>query len=448
MTRSERHNRPIPGRLSPEDRLLIRCAGVPDDGVSGRQAAEVLSSRLHWDALVEKGLRHGVACLLQSYLSRWDTRHEVPIDVSRRLENIYYANALRAVRAEEQLGDIFGCLGGNGVEAMLLKGLFLSKSVYQNIALRPIGDIDLLIRRDDIARTDNLLRGIGFMLAPGSFPLRYYREVHFHVMYVRDPDPGSIPLEIHWGLQDRFNLPRVDMDEIWSRVRPWSIGKHSIPAMCPEDLLAYLCYHAEKHTCFSRYTEDFSRMGPEAVLGNTVSAELLWYADILRFIDLEGHAIIWDRLAERCRRWGIEGEVYASLAVTDRVFGTSVAEQPLGLLAPPRPRRFQAGLYRRLMTQPDPPDGAGSVDGTGRQRLLESGAGLQFRPFRLLDISNYLFPDPDRVSRCFSITGPKLLLRYTGHVLAALSCVISCFGLLIGSVIWRSVIRPLRASRR
>ncbi len=407
----------------------------------------MLSLEIHWDALVEKGLRHGVASLLHSYLSRWDTRHEVPTGISRRLKNIYYANALRAVRAEEQLSDILGCLGDNGVEAILLKGLFLSKSVYQNIALRPIGDIDLLIRRDDIARTDSLLHGIGFMPAPGSFPLRYYREVHFHAMYVRDSGPGSIPLEIHWGLQDRFNLLRMDMDEIWSRVRPWSIGRRSIPAMCPEDLLAYLCYHADKHTCFSRYIEDFSHIGPEVVLGNMVSAELLWYADILRLIHLEGCAITWGHLAERCRRWGIEGEVYASLAVTDRVFGTSVAERPLGLLEPPRPRRLQAGLCRRLMTPPTLPGGAASIDGVRGQTLLESGVGLQFRPFRLLDISNYIFPDPDRVSRHFAVTGPKLLLRYIGHVLAASFRVISCLGLLIGSVIWKSVIRPPRVSR-
>jgi hypothetical protein len=445
MVRSKRHNRQGPGRLSPEDRLLICCAGERDDEGAGRRDGEVLSPQIHWDALVEKGLRHGVASLLHSYLSTWDTRHEVPIGISRRLENIYYANAMRAVRAEEQLSDILSCLGENGVEAILLKGLFLSESVYKNIALRPIGDIDLLIHRDDIARTDSLLHGIGFMPAPGSFPLRYYREVHFHAMYVRDSGPGSIPVEVHWGLQDRFNLLRMDMDEIWSRVRPWSIGRHNIPAMCPEDLLTYLCYHADKHTCFSRYIEDFSHIGPEAVLGNTVSAELLWYADILRLIHLEGHAITWDHLAERCRRWGIEGEVYASLAVTDTVFGTSIAGQPLSLLEPPRTGRLQAAVYRRLMRPRSLPDGVASEDGARRQRLLESGGGLQFRPFRLFDISDYIFPDPDRVSRHFAVTGSKLHLRYMVHVLTATFHVISSVTLLIGSVIWRSVARPSKA---
>ena len=99
------------------------------------------------------------------------------------------------------------------------------------------------------------------------------------------------------------------------------------------------------------------------------------------------------------------------------------------------------------MTPPILPGGAASADGVSRQGLLESGGGLQFRPFRLLDISNYLFPDPDQVSRRFSVTGPKLLLRYMGHVLTASFGAISCLGLLISSVIWKYVIRPPGTSR-
>jgi hypothetical protein len=430
MVQPERNN-----RLAPEDRLLIRCAGISDSGVADEPPCREPAKHLDWDGLLEKSLRHGVASLLHSYLSGQDTRYEVPEDATRRLEHIYYANALRAMQAEEELCDILGCLDGEGVETVLLKGLYLSKSVYDNIASRPTGDIDLLIRRRDIGRADRLLREIGFAPAPGSFPLKYYREVHFHVMYVRAPGMGSIPLEIHWDIKDRFSLLRVDMDEIWAGIRPWSLAQCKTNALSPEDLLAYLCYHADKHTCFSRYIEDFSRVGPEVVLGNTVSAELLWYADILRAIGLEGHRVGWDRLVDNSRRWGIEGEVYASLAVTDRVFGTSVAEEPLALLEPPKTRRFQAGIYRRLMMTPSSPDAA--CEGTGRQRLLESGTGLQFRPFKLLDILDYLFPDPARVSRSFSVRGPLLALRYAGHVVGAASRIVYCFGLLVGSVLWK-----------
>jgi hypothetical protein len=440
MPRLEPRSQPGPDRPSPEDRLLIRCAGGLDDPEASGPYAGMIPSQLHWDIVLEKSIRHGVASLLHSYLSRWDAGGDIPEGIARKLEQTYYANAARAMQAEEQLREILGRLSGDGVDAILLKGLFLSKKVYQNIASRPVGDIDLLIHREDVVRTDRLLGEMGFVLAPGSLPLRYYREVHFHVTYVRDSGRGAIPLEIHWDLKDRFSLLKVNMEDIWARTGPWSIGGNNASAMCPEDLVAYLCYHAEKHACFSRYVEDFSVLGPEAVLENTVSAELLWYADILRLIRLDGPDIGWDRLAQTCRMWGVEFEVYASLAVMDRVFGTSCADEALRLLAPPRTRWLQAGLYRRLMA---PPGQAAAPGSSWGRRLLESGAGLQFRPLRLMDILDYIFPDPGRLSRHFSVRGAGLPVRYTGHVLASTLRIVYSLGLLVGSIIWKHVVnRP------
>ena len=430
---------PRDNRLSPEDRLLICCAGVRDADDAGESTCAEISGQLDWDGVVEKSIRHGVASLLHLYLSGSGVQHEVPPDVARRLERVYYANAMRAVQAEEQLCGILRPLGSNGVETILLKGLHLSKSIYRNVASRPTGDIDLLIKRQDIGRTDRLLREIGFDRAPGSFPLRYYRGIHFHLMYVGGRDTGSIPLEIHWDLKDRFTILGFDMDEIWAGAGRWKIGDSATNTMCPDHLLAYLCYHADKHTCFSRYIYDFSQIEPDLVLGNAVSAELLWYADILRLIHLEGDGIRWDRLAEHCRKWGIEGEVYASLAVTDKVFRTSVAAEPLGLLSRPKPRRLQAAVCRRLMA---PAGSAGArAQGTGRRRLLESGTGLQFRPFKLLDILDYMFPEPGLFRRAFSVRGPKLALRYTGHVVEASLRIVYSLGLLVCSAGWKTAVR-------
>jgi hypothetical protein len=301
------------------------------------------------------------------------------------------------------------------------------------------------LHRNDIQIADKLLRERGFTLPRGSFPLGYYRAVHFHVIYVRDSGPGSIPIEIHWGLKDRFSVSGVGMDEIWARAHPWSTGKSAAHALCTDDLLAYLCYHAEKHSGFSRYIEDFTVLESGAVLGSTAAAELLWYADILRLIDLKRGTIDWDTLAKNCRSWGIEGEVYTSLAVTDRIFGTSVAGAGLALLEPPRPRKIQAGIYRRIMT---PPSGDARTESTGNQRLLESGTGLQFRSFKALDILGYIFPDPHRVSRCYSVSGSKPLVRYVHHTLTAAGSVISCLGFLIGSLVLRAVNLATSARRR
>jgi len=442
MTSPERDIQFEYDRLSPEERMLVLCAGMHDYEGAGKAAGKLLSGTLDWETLVERSLDHGVASLLRSFVDRWDAGNMVPDRVSRRLKDIYYANGLRAMQAEQQLAYILTCLTGGGVDAVLLKGLFLSKTVYKNVALRPTGDIDLLIRRSDIERADALLRGLGFKLASGSFPLSYYREVHFHVMYLNGSKVNSIPLEIHWGVQDRFNVPRVNMDEIWARVRPWSIADCDTYALHPEHLIAYLCYHADKHTCFSRYVDNWSQVGPGIVLRNKASAELLWYADILRMLHLEGDTLDWTRLAGTCRRWGIDDEVYSSLAVTKSIFGTSLADAAIDRLQPPRPGRLKAAIYRRLMSPPKPGGRTStSLGDATRRRLLESGLALQFRPVRLLDIAGYVCPDPGRMYQGRSLAPPRFYLHYLGHVLGASLRVVSYLGLLIACFLWKSIRR-------
>jgi hypothetical protein len=427
-------------RLSPEDRLLLRCAGIHEDDLTGESTAEIIGSSLDWDGLIRKSLRHGVASLLHAYLDGLDTQQRIPARISHRLKSIYYASAMRAVRAEQQVTDILAGLGGLGIDAILLKGLFLAKTLYQNVALRPVGDIDLLIRYRDIRPVDALLRQLGFGLAPGSLPLTYYLKVHFHVTYLNPSKPGSIPLEIHWGVQDDFNIPKINADEMWSRARPWTIGSCETLALHPEDLIIYLCYHADKHTCFSRYVDDWAEVGPGIVLANTASAELLWYADIRRFIHRCAGGLDWSRLTDTCRRWGVDGSVYASLAVTRSLFGVSAADAAIDRLDPPRPGKLKAALYRRLMP-PDQPGGADrqSITGTARRRLLDSGFALQFRPIRLLDIWDYLLPDPGRLSHPGPTISPLFWGRYLRHVITASLRVVSSMGLLVGCSIRRWV---------
>jgi hypothetical protein len=437
MASPERDHGIVSGRLSLEDRLLLCCAVPHENDAARASATQLLAGELDWDVLVQKSISHGVASLLHSYLEDQDSRRKVPDEVSRRLKSIYYGNALRAVRAEQQLVYLLSRMAGAGIDAILLKGLYVAGTVYNNVALRPTGDIDLLIRRNDVRAVDSILGEIGFALPKGSLPLAYYLRAHFHVMYRNASEADSIPLEIHWGVQDRFNIPRIDIDELWSRTRPWSIGGRETLALHPEDTLTYLCYHADKHTCFSRFVADWANVGPEIVLGNNASAELLWYADIQRFIQVEGEGFDWDRLVGNSKRWGIDRSVYSSLVVTRALFGPSASEQAVRQLRPPRPGRLRSALYRRVMASQEPRQDLGPGAGaTARHRLLESGLTLQFRPVRLLDLAEYLFPDPDRLSESRSTSKPRLYLRFLGHILGATLSVVSLAGFLAGCSVW------------
>ena len=69
--------------------------------------------------------------------------------------------------------EVLGDLRGEGLAVMPIKGFHLGKSLYADVALRPLGDVDLLVREGDYGRAQLLLERRGFQrLDPGRSAFR------------------------------------------------------------------------------------------------------------------------------------------------------------------------------------------------------------------------------------------------------------------------------------
>jgi hypothetical protein len=433
---------------STEDRLLVCCADMRDGEQTYARAEEMLSGDIDWNRVIRKAVRHGVASLLYSLINRTECRGRVPDAVVERLRKIYCANALRNIKMEDQLLSILRRLRRQGIDCIVLKGLFVAKSVYKDIALRPIGDIDLLIHPGDLPEVDRVLRALGY--SPGNEDVLqgFYRSVHFHTLYSNDRTDPRVPLEVHWHLQDRFHVLRIDIDRIWDRALPWDIGDTQTGAMWLGDLLAYLCYHADKHACYSRYIRDYSSIDPDIVLCNDSSTQLIWYAEILRLIRLKESDLSWPSFTQNCRNWGIEGEVYSTLALVNRVFGVSVAKEALLQLNPPEVTGFQSRLYSAVFAGVRAENGLPhSLPDRLRARLLRPDSTLRFRPFRLLEVFAYVLPDISLISKRYSASAPASYLYYSAHVVSASSRCMIYLALLLYCTLRKHSCRLLKRLR-
>lgn len=119
-----------------------------------------------------------------------------------------YALALQAAALEErQTQAVLRGLRQAGVEVMLFKGAELRLRLYQDAAARPLGDIDLLVSRDQVDTAGSVLEDLGFRLRPEcldprpGFRRRFRRELHYE-------PPPDLPLsvDLHW---------QVDYPDLW-----------------------------------------------------------------------------------------------------------------------------------------------------------------------------------------------------------------------------------------
>ena len=282
---------------SREAELLLCCARTRMDESDGIRAGELLRRDLKWDYIVAAALQHRVATLLYWNLR---TRSEnVPRHVLDTLANwcqeMTERNELMAVELAELLRE----LQTGGVDAIPFKGPVLAIGAYGNLSLRTFSDLDLIVRRRDIAAATEVLlsrnyRPIGRKIAdaPGEGqPYRVFQRVD-----------GKVKVDLQSSIEDAnfsFSLDRAE----WSRERE-SVTYHQLtfPTLAPDVTLLVLCVHGCKH----------------------LWERLIWIADVAEMVrshpDLD-----WERLGKRARLLRVRRMLDTGLAMAGGLLGENSA---------------------------------------------------------------------------------------------------------------------------
>lgn len=184
-----------------------------------------------------------------------------------------------------------------GVEIIVLKGLSLALSYYAAPALRPMVDVDVLIRPRDIDTTIATLEAAGW--TPRA-PLPQN-----HVRRRREVDlrgPAGEKLDLHWHLHPAFITPgdgSTDDEQFFARAVPLTVGTTTSSMLDPTDLFLHVLVH-----------------------GATTGwpSHPLWVADAVTMIE-RGPELDGDRFVSLARASGVALPVVRALASLAGQFG-------------------------------------------------------------------------------------------------------------------------------
>jgi hypothetical protein len=197
-----------------------------------------------WDRVPEIALAHRIGPLLYRGLRRLPGT-SVPPRALAALKEQYLANAARNALLFRALRKILGGLDVAGISAVVLKGAWLADRIYPDRALRPMNDIDLLVRSEDLDQTEAALLEIGYRIAQDPGARREARNRHHHWIFRERTD--GIPVEVHWNLHPPDSQFCINVDGVWRRTLPIRLAGASARALAPEDHLVYLMSHAARH---------------------------------------------------------------------------------------------------------------------------------------------------------------------------------------------------------
>jgi Uncharacterised nucleotidyltransferase len=295
----------VPIELPPEVSLLLDCARTQTDIETALRIRETAGRPLDWDRLIEVSLTHGLMPLLYENLKA-HAADVVPPNYLQRLKDLFQKNAARTTLLAGELFRILDLFAAEGIEAMPYKGPAIAVMIYGRLTNRQFVDLDILVRRRDVWRGQQILIAQGyephFNITERQLPA--FLKLGYVQMFTRDR--GQSVVELHWGIASRFFSFPLDTDRFWDRLRYTDLLGRKILAPSFEDLLLILCVHGAKDL--------WERL--EWICG---------IAELLR----TSNDIDWETVNRNAKELGVERIVLLGLCLARELFNANLPDKVL-----------------------------------------------------------------------------------------------------------------------
>jgi hypothetical protein len=231
-------------------------------------------------------------------------------------EQTRYRNGLLFGEASDAVRE----LGVAGVPVCLLKGAALSIVAYRDPSLRPMSDVDFLVRAGDLAATLDVLRDTGWKTPISLGPQEIAST---HSAPFTNETLGSI--DLHWRSLDAAAEPLADV-RLWDASTPAALGPQPVRVPAHEDLLLHAC------------------VGGQRFEGDVVCR---WIADAHLIVTSSDSRLDWDRLVWEASQHDEAATVMDALEYLHATFGTPVPDSARGRSNETRARPSWAAKARQ-----------------------------------------------------------------------------------------------------
>ncbi|MBN1930029.1 MAG: nucleotidyltransferase family protein [Desulfobacterales bacterium] len=205
----------------------------------------LLSDEIDWKDFQEKTYAHRIAPLVYSNLKQLDLLNFVPKPVIRALEMSLVYTSRANIMMGEELKKILCVFNERGISCIVLKGHAFIETIYhKNPAVRPLRDIDLLLKKNEVKEAGLVLKQMGYQFYNRSMGEHLYRESHFHLPFQKRVKDNCFHVELHWHLIAPDIPVNLNMDDFRQRAVEIDFFGTKADVLHPEDALIYLIWHS------------------------------------------------------------------------------------------------------------------------------------------------------------------------------------------------------------
>ena len=289
------------------DRYLIKLLNDPIEQFPDELGGEEL-----WVRIARRTERHGLAPLMY-----WKFRQVpslIPQSIFEQFKQSYLTTLGRNRIFFAELQRVLGWLTAQGITVVLLKGAVFARTFYEDIGLRPMSDLDILLRKEDIPGAVHLLKQHGYE-EPVLHQSELLKQDASHDVHLRRAQPPHVDIEVHWLLVggEKFRH-KTDMSWFWQRVVLLTGWGEGVATLSPTAHLLYLCAHLG-------YQHGLASVG------------WLWLVELARFLERYHQEIDWTDFVEGANHLTWSAAAYYTFQAVDQLFPqTSLPDQVMSQL--------------------------------------------------------------------------------------------------------------------
>ena len=292
-----------------------------------------VSASFCWDNLIAEAEAHGLEPLVFQHLLDADVA--IPPAWRRYLQACVVSHGHAYAIRTRVVHEVLRAFDAERIGVLVLKGAALAQLIYPTPLLRPMLDVDLLVRRSDAGRAWQTLIDMGFGTRGAAVAAGY----HHLTPLARTVDGATVTIELHHELLRATPFLRpVRFDDVSDRAQSFEWGGVRAHTLGPEDMLWHVYAHAF------------------AINVLRPAIRLISVADLVSLVDTWVHRLDWKRIARE------QGRVLRALRLLDHLTPWSASVRdilgpsnaPRGAVRPmARSTEWRSALGRDVLWPPE-----------------------------------------------------------------------------------------------
>jgi cellulose synthase/poly-beta-1,6-N-acetylglucosamine synthase-like glycosyltransferase len=305
-------------RRSSEVEVLLALACPSLDPERADWIRTVLED-VRWPRLLDLSCAHDVAGFVHANIQRTGLNQAVPSKISASLLAYRRDVLARNMKLQNTYSAATSLFGKAGIDVIPLKGFAFLEKIYSP-DVRPMWDIDLLVRPEVVDCASQQLESIGYL--PVANPTLNGESWCTERLFVDAETRTAI--DLHWDLVNIRPFPRISpypIADLWATAEP--TDRPFVHHLSPEHVVLHTAIHASLHHH---------------------SRRLIHLVDLAELVSALGERIDWPRVEELASRSRLRNPTHASFLLAHRLVAAAIPDSIISGLTPPR--------YRRLLMRP------------------------------------------------------------------------------------------------